>query len=277
MGIFNGKYFKGKFGKTVFKTRKDGKLITQSLPEHVRQTEGSQKTASIMGNASTLSKGIRLSMTSLFGDRYPGTMVNKLNTLNRVLLEHCCDKDTQTYSFQQNSFGNLSGFEFNEKSPLANHLWVKPEVSINGTADKISITIPAFEIPSQLKMPNHANACEIYIQMAQFALHGSCKKTAPVQMIVVEENQVQVPETQFSFDIMPGCLGIIGVGIRYYSSHKQIKKPLNNENLNPAAIVGAIFTPGEFIEPMPVTVNGKSSATAWFGMDKLKLPKLADQ
>ncbi|WP_316794015.1 hypothetical protein [Pedobacter frigoris] len=271
MAIFNGKHFKGIIGKIVLKVQKNGKLTAQSIPAQVPQTEASQKTAGIMGNASTLSKSIRTSMSSLYGDNYPGTMINNLSTANRSILDHCCDKETMTYAFQEDSFENLAGFQFNDKSPLSNFLWVKPYLTINDSKNQITLTIPAFEVVEQLKMPNHANSCEFYIKMGQFALFGSTEKSTQLQTLEILPEQTHIPETQFQFDIMPGCLGVVGLGIKYYKLQNQVKTPLNNKELNPAAIVGAIFTPGEFIIPKPVTVNGKSKATGWSNMSKLKL------
>lgn len=271
MAISDSKGMRGLIGKLVVKTLKNGQVIYQTAPDHVPQTENSKKTASIMGNASTFSKAIRDGMAGLFGDNYPGNMVNDLNTLNREILEHCCDKATQTYTFQPDSFANLSGFEFNDRSPLSTSFWVKPKVDINESGDKITLTIPAFEVPQQIKMPKGANTFQFVIMMGQIALHCSAKKFVPLQRFELEEDQVQVPAQTFTFDIMPGCLGVIGIGIKYFSAQGKIMTPLNTKELNPAAIVGAIYNPGEFIEPMPVAINGKSKATGWFPMMKLKL------
>lgn len=271
MAQFDGKHWRGIIDKVVFKKRKDGKLTAQSAPVHVPQTEASKKTASIMGNASSLSGAIRACMTGLFNDNAPGTMINRLTTINRAVLQHCFDKTTQTYSFKQDSFSNMAGFEFNDASPLSNHLWVKPYLTLNDAADKLTLTIPAFEIPSQLTIPSHANYCQLEVSMGQFALFGKAEKIAGWNAIKIKKDQTQVPETQFHFDIMPGCLGVVGLGLSYYKLQHEVLTPLNNKTLNPAAIIGAIFTPGEFVLPVAVPVDGVLKSTGWTSLWKLNI------
>ena len=271
MAFFDGKNFRGKIGKVVYKVDKDGRMIVQSAPGPVKQTEASKKTAGVMGNASTLSKQIRTAMFRLFDDNHPGNMINALSAANRTILEHCCDKETMTYTFQEDSFDNLAGFQFNDKSPISSFLWVKPYLTLNENKDKITLTIPAFEIPQQLKMANYANMCEIHVAMGQYALHKGLEKRIPPQQAEIGVNQTEFPETAFLFDIMPGCLGVIGIGFKYYQLQNQIKTPLNSKLLNPAAIVGAIYTPGTFVKPPQEISANRGKADPWQRMDKLNL------
>ncbi len=272
MGKFDGKQIVGVVGNLVFKKGADGKMtIVQSKPFQIKQTKGTKKTASVMGNASTLSAAIRRSLGGLFGKNYQGSVVNELNKANQTILGHCFNKDTETYTFQQDSFHNLAGFEFNSKSPLSAYLWVQPYLRFQDNT--IILTIPAFEVPAQIKMPREANGFQLCAQIGQYALYESKKWGQNYFSFEVEPGQTHVPEQQISFNVQPGCLCVVGLGINYYKINNQYRTPLNDKELNPAAIVDAIIIPGEFVEPPPRVEGGKHYGSEWNTMDKLKLKK----
>ena len=272
MGKFDGKQITGVIGNHVIKRAAGGKgSIIQLKPVKVKQTKGTKKAASVMGNASSLSAAIRQDLGGLFGKNYQGTMINQLTTANRTILEHCFNKDTGTYSFQQDSFHNLEGFEFNTKSPLVAYLWVQPTIALQGNT--LTLTIPAFEIPAQIKLPKEATGFAMGVQIGQYALHKSKKWRDNYFNLEIADGQTQVPEQQISFEVQNGCLCVVGLGIQYHSISNQYKTPLNHKDLNPAAIVGTIVTPGDFVEPPRRQEANRSFASEWTLMDKLKLTK----
>ena len=272
MGKFDGKQITGVLGNHVIKKAAGGKgSIIQMKPVVVKQTAETKKAASVMGNASTLSAAIRRNLGALFVKNYQGTMINQLNKANQTILGHCFNKDTETYSFQQDSFHNLEGFEFNTKSPLAAYLWVQPTIALQGNT--LTLTIPAFEIPAQIKIPKEATGFAMGVQIGQYALHESKKWRENYFNLEIADGQTQVPEQQISFEVQNGCLCVVGLGIQYHKVSNQYKTPLNHKDLNPAAIVGTIVTPGDFVEPAPLVVGGRHRAPEWTLMDKLKLKK----
>lgn len=276
MARFDGKNIVGLIGKHVFKKSHDGKNTTiQMKPIRVRQTENSKKSASVMGNASSLSKAIRMALMALVGNDYPGTMVNQLTKANQTILGHCFDKTTKTYRFQQHSFHNLAGFEFNDKSPLSAYLWVQPKLTLLGNT--MTLTIPEFNISDHVEVPSNANAFSIGIQAAQIALHESmvCDThyftTHPIDPLQ------PVPEQKIDIEVQDGCLCLMALSIQYFKIEGEFKKPIRSKEFNPAAIVDAIVSPGQFVEPPYGQDGNRRWGTGWSAIDKLKLPKFADE
>ncbi|MEJ2879757.1 hypothetical protein [Pedobacter sp. GR22-6] len=271
MGKFDGKQITGLVGDLVFKKSADGKTtIVQTKQKHVPQTEGSKKTASVMGNASSLSAAIRADLHGLTDAFYQGEMINRLTKSNQAILSHCFDKNTETYTFKQNSFENLAGFELNSKSPLSTYLWVKPQLTLEGNI--LTLTIPAFEVPDQLKMPKEANAFEIVVRMGEYALHSSKRNTKKIHSESIAPEETHVPEQQISFQVAHGCLCVVGIAIKYFNLAQGTKKPLNHKDMNPAAIVDAIYIPGEFVLPPTGSTPNRAIGSSWREMMKVNLP-----
>lgn len=276
MGKFDGKQITGAVGPLIFKKSADGKTtIIQTKSDGIKQTKDTKKMATVMGNASTLSAAIRWNLSGLFDKNYQGTMINQLTTANQTILGHCFDKATETYAFQQDSFHNLAGFEFNTKSPLSACLWVEPSLSLDGNV--LTVTVPEFNVPNQLKMPRNANAFTLCFQMGAYALHHSQIGDGKHFMIEIEPGQEIVPTQHITFDVLPGCLCVVGMAIHYYKVDNRYKIPKNTKNMNPAAIIDAIITPGEFVLPERRVENGRSYAMDWNSMGVLNLPKTVQE
>lgn len=115
--------------------------------------------------------------------------------------------------------------------------------------NRAELRIPAFDIPAELKMPGNANACELRIALGQYALYQSRQVTVKYKVLEIEKDQKHMEEQFISFDVHPGCLCVIAISIDYYQQNDRYRTRLNNKALNPAMIVGAMMTEGEFAEP----------------------------
>lgn len=110
MGKHDGKYLRGTVGNHVYRKDPYGKgVIIQMRPVVVNQTKNTKKAAGIMGTASSFSKQVRGTMQILTGNFYSGDMVNRFTALNREIFEHCCNKETDTYRFEPDSFHKMQG------------------------------------------------------------------------------------------------------------------------------------------------------------------------
>ncbi len=269
MAIFDGKHLRGLIGNLVSKKGKNGKTIVQTAPEEVRQTAASIRAATIFGNASALGLALRKELTDVnFGFNDSG-MVNRLTTVNRAVFEHCFNQDTKTYTFDDNSFNNIKGFEFNIDSLLSNYFWEMPVVSQEG--DILKVAIPMFNVPEQIKFPTGTNYCEIYICVCYVVLDQGLTKGNEVHSFYVTDEKQTIEAKNFSFSAPDGCLCVVAMGLRYASRYENIQTVYNSKKFSPAAIVGQTLTPGIFIDPLERVENGKHYAKEWSRIQKLKL------
>ena len=269
MGKIDGKHITGIIGNHILQRSRDGKTIIKMKQIRVQQSQATKKASTVFGNASTLSSAMRADFFALTDKKCPGNLVNRMNTANQTILLHCFDKSNQTYAFGQDSFKNLEGFDLNTNSPLSSYLWVRPYLNLNGNT--LTLTIPAFEIPAQLKMPGNANGLEILVALGQYALRKSLNGPRIYKSITLEKSQRQVPEQQISFEVAEGCLCVVALGLQFYEVKNNYRTALNTININPAAIIDAVITPGQF------NIEDHPSYGLWKPMIKLKLPASAGQ
>lgn len=269
MGKFDGKQITGLIGKLVFKRGKDGKTtIIKTQSEEVKQTEGTKEASSVFGKASALAKTIRDDLSALHLHHYDGAMVNRFNTLNREILDHCYDKGTKTFTFKPNSFDRLKGFEFNTKSPLARTLWVNPTVNLQ--ANQLQLDLPEIMISENLKFPISATTCEIRVLFTQIILDQALHSPNIYQSITVEKKQETIPAQSFTFEVPDGCLCVIGMSLYFLEKQRVLVKPVNDKVFNPAAICGAFLTPGTFTLPTQVNPSTGKGPQNWLYLEKLK-------
>lgn len=269
MGKFDGKNFRGLVGPLVLRTGKNGVTILQTRAHRRKQTKGSKVTAGIFGKASTFSKAIRKDLSVLINGFYDGAMINRLVTANRQILEHCYDKDSKKYTFQEDSFSRLVGEEFNKQSPLTKSLWVVPQVNLSG--NQLTLSLPELTIGEHLLFPTGSNFCQIKVVLAFFNLEHGVHKEEVTQFLEISDAQPEVPAHNFVFEVPDGCLCVAGMRLEYYKLENNIKTVKNNKTFNPAAICAAIITPGEFVLTPGVVTPTSKLPSEWKTISKLKL------
>jgi len=273
MAKFDGKQLIGLLGNLVIKKGRGKTTIVQTKADKVKQTSATKVAGSIFGKASKLAKTVRTDLQGLIDDHYDGTMVNRFNTVNRELLAHCYNKDTQSFTFKQNSFDRLQGFEFNSKSPLARSLWVTPEVVLTG--NQLQLNLPEIHISDQLKFPSTANTCEIRVAVAMLILDQALHHNSQYQSIQISKDQQIIPAQQLIFEVPDGCLCVVGMNLRFTMKYEHMQTIINDKSFNPTAICGAIITPGTFVLPAPVlTPTGGGRASEWNNISDLELPTI---
>jgi hypothetical protein len=174
-------------------------------------------------------------------------MVNRFNTPIREVLNHAYNKSDGTFNFEQDSFSRLAEFELNIKSPLINYLWVKPMMTLVGNT--ISITIPAFHVPSQFTYPKQTNTCQISIVITQVNISQALSKDPIYHSFEINSDQQIYPATELVFEIANQCLCVAAIALSYSERYNGISTTFNSKLFNPANIIGALITPGVYVEP----------------------------
>lgn len=269
MARFDGKKLKGIIGKTIMRKGEGDTIIIQSAPVEVRQDPASEKTAGLFGQGSALAAVIRHSLSAIIRGNYDPKMINRFNAPVRSVIVRSLDDTTGKFIFASDSFEDLIGFEFNDKSWLTNSLYVKPETSLTGNFFKISF--PEINVKKQLKFPVNANLCELKVGVTFTALDTAMGKHAEYKSIEISNKQETVAPQEFSFEVPEGCLIIAAVGLNYFNKQDDVKTVMTSKTFNPANICGAVITAGKFVDPGPTKIGNTVKASPWQHIDKLKL------
>lgn len=269
MARFDGKKLKGIIGKTIIRNGEGDTMIIQSAPVEVKQDPASEKTAGLFGQASALAAVIRHSLSAIIRGNYDPKMINRFNAPVRAVIYRSLDDATGKFIFAANSFEDLIGFEFNNKSWLTNSLYVKPEISLTGSTFKISF--PEINVKKQLKFPVNANLCELKVGITFTALDKAMGKPAQYKYVEITNKQVTLSPQEFSFEVPEGCLIVSAVGLNYFNRQDDVKTVMTSKTFNPANICGAVITGGTFVDPGPTKTGNKVKPSPWQYLDKLKL------
>lgn len=268
MGKFDGRRITGVVGNVVFRKGTRGDIV-QTAPGSVRQTKATQLMSDVFGQRSILAAALRRNLVVLYRHNQDGQMVNRLNKPIGEVLRQCYDKHTGKYTFSQDSFSRLAGFEFNLRSPLINSIWVDSEMLLEG--NMLRINIPEMEIPQQFRFYKTSNFCDLTVAVSVVALEQALEDQPMVQTTAISMDQGTVPAQHFEFEVPDGCLCVAGIGLNYFYLKEGIKSVMNSREFNPAALCGAVITPGIFV---PRDKNGNPAElwkTRWQKISKLKL------
>jgi hypothetical protein len=262
MAIIRKKFIIGSMGTWSFREI-NGVQIAQSKPGpgNMKQTDMTKKAATVFGKGSAFAKKIRMMFKSVIMDLNDGAMVNRLTTLVNSILGQCYNKKDLSYSFTEDSFERLIGFDFNIKSPLKNNLWKTPE---NTMKDGIlTIRIPELKVNEDLIFPKQANKCVIQIQVKSYNLEdGFMGLSQEGQSVEIESTQTLLEEQEFNFTVPDGCLSLIAISLRYYTFEYDTVL-FNSKTFHPAGICGAFITPGEFKKEKEYYWNGPAAKAAF--------------
>ena len=238
-----GKFIKGVIGDAVFKTFGDVQII-QAKPKKnkSRRTEGTKKAASMFGVASNLAREFRMNLSALVTTFYDGTMIFRLNTEVLHSLRYAHNPETATFSFVEDSFCRLDGFDFNAKSPLENSLLAMPQVEFS--ENTLTVMLPALNIPKDLKFPKGATSCKILVGYTLYDLANCRRKIEFVSFDVLNKKGTTLPQS-WEFEIQPGCVCITALSLQFAKSALAGETILNSKTFNPAAILKAVVIDGE--------------------------------
>ena len=237
-----GKFIKGVIGDAVYRQYGETQVI-QAKPKankHV-QAKGSTASAAQFGTSSKLGCEIRRSLHLLLAKFSDTQMIGRLNSVVLKAVRAARNVVTDTYDLETDSFSPLDGFEFNIHSKVANILLAK--LQVNSAANVYSVQLPELNIPAQLKF-FRSISCKLTISCTHFDLKNCYRNTA-IAAIDMENKKASFPGAAWAFEAQPGCLCIIAAGLQFFRQGYNGPEPINNKNLNPCAIVKALWVDGE--------------------------------
>ena len=246
MGTLKGKFIKGQVGNLVYREYQ-GKQIVQSAPDTPKshRTEGTKKSAALFGKASKLAGGLRWGLGYICGKFYDGTMIYRLNAEILRCLTAAKEHQTPQFNFSPDSFRTLAGFEFNIGSMVKNLFYVQPSVIVEGTT--LQVIIPEIKVPTDLKWPiDRPKCCKLLIAIGIIDLKkGSTILGTPQVMDIPYSYNFKTVESQtFNFEMIPGCLHVVGITLKYIEESFIGETTINTKSFNPAAILSAHLAEG---------------------------------
>lgn len=242
MAIFNGKTIKGSIGPVSF-TQKGNISIIRSKPGKggVKQSPATKVKASLFGKIiSPLSKLIRQAFAEIHLGYYDGAMVNRMNGAISTLVNQHVNEEGN-FTFNEDSFNRLNGFDFNLLSPLNKSFLILPKVTLRH--DTLHLAIPQFEVSKNLRFPHKATNCQMNMQLVLFSIQtGHWQIQAPINLPILKSQSIQTA-AKWSFQIPEGCLAVLGATITFTKSNSQ--NILNDKSFHPAAVLAAFYYEGE--------------------------------
>ncbi|RYE53579.1 MAG: hypothetical protein EOP48_14085 [Sphingobacteriales bacterium] len=235
-----GKFIRGAIGDAVFKKHGDMQLL-MAKPRKGRRTAGSKKSSSLFGLASNFACEFRLGLSMLVTSFYDGTMTFRLNGEVVRSIGYANNPETGAFSFSESSFDNLDGFEFNIKSPLSKSLLALPTVEFSEPT--LTVSLPALEIPKDLKFPKGATSCKILIGRTLSDLSNQRRKFDFVSFEILNKKGVSLPQS-WEFETEPGCVCITAISLQFVKSVLAGETIINSKTFNPSAILNALVLPG---------------------------------
>lgn len=254
MARYDGKNLIGSIGNLSYSVQ-DGRNIVRAKPgwRKMKQTKLTKQRASVFGTyISPFAKFVRLILSELTGNFHDRTMVNRMNAeIATIFYQH--EQDDQLFSFQQDSFNRLMGFEFNLKSPLSKSLLMRPRIAVSDNL--ITVNLPEFLIAKNVRFPAQSDAFNLYLQIAQLRLGDGLCSVSPMETFEFKRDDQLSEAKTFNFPNIPGNLFLVAMRVEYFNE-KIARMSMNMKTFNPAAICGVVYTPGV----TPSNIPGK-----WFG------------
>ncbi|SMC94284.1 hypothetical protein [Pedobacter africanus] len=244
MAIVDGKFIRGTLGPSVLKKHR-GKQVITSKSAGGKQTKATKLAASSFGLASSLAGSIRQNLNPVITELFDGGMVNRFNSDLIYVMGQTYDPKNKVFTFNQDSFNRLAGFEFNMDSPVRDNFFVQPEVTINHTT--LSINIPEMQLPNELNFPKDGRKCILGLAVGMHDLKHGKMTLSPIQMTSIDWtfDPLVVPPATFNFEIEPGCLCIPVITLQYIRTTFVGTLVVNTKSFNPVAVLRAFIAAGE--------------------------------
>ena len=262
MAIKKGDFLTGVVGDYKF-TVVNGKQVVSSRVKAgtMKQTEPTKRASGNFGTASALCKHFRNLNQSLISGLSDAKMSKRLNGRFTTILNDYRDTETYLYDFSEQSFKSLQGFELNETSPVRKRMLMLPEIKHDNRL--LTLAFPESDQTISLKFPAKSHVCEMIASVAMFDLKKCTKAPAvETQQKMIEKKNPIISDFKFEFEVPPGCLCVVSLFLKYYTVLDIRGTMLNTKKFSPAAICGAIITPG---------TNEGYDTSNWLEMNKIQI------
>jgi hypothetical protein len=239
-----GEFLKGVLGGLVFKIVNGKQVIaTRIAPGTMKQTAAMKRSSNTFGMAASLSAAIRNTLSVQINRFHDGTAVSRLTGEVYKILGGIRDPGSMLYSFDSDSFRNLAGFEFNQLSKVKDRMAAQPTVDfIDGI---LYVKIPELSIPRRFKFAAGSFRCQLSVCVSLFRLKDGLAAELPdIKTVVITKDKDRLMAQAFQFEVPSGCFCITSLFLEYAAAGKNGWEVINNKELNPGCICGALITPG---------------------------------
>ena len=246
MAVQNGSFIQGRIGNLLYRIVKGRQIISQLPVKGTKKmSEKSINDCDTFGMATSLSSAMRKSISQLLGKNTDMDMVNRLNSGMSKIIKLGRDMKTLDYSFKENSFSSINGFEFNADSPLFPMLPVT--VSDYKNDGIIEVNLPEADISREIRFPDKAYECTVQVSLSCFRIwEGLAVAKADTQAVTITRAVPRTADTTLQFKVPDGCLCMVTVVLEYYKFRNGQLILINRKNLQPASILKLFLTPGRY-------------------------------
>lgn len=244
MAIKKGKFLTGVLGGFVFKKVNGQQVVAKRMaPGTMKQSEASKLSANTFGMASTFTSQFKKALGFTRESYVDKGLNNRLTSAMVKILKGSRDSETRKYSFHEDSFSGLTGFDFNNKSPVADLLVVPPQ--LNFKPGLLEVWFPYFSNTPPVMFPKKSMKCKLTINVTLFRLmDGLMSAVANEQSIVILNEKKVVKQDALTFTIPDGCLCVATLFLEYAAAGKNDWRIVNGVNFNPCCILGTRVIPG---------------------------------
>lgn len=248
MASVEGKFVRGVVGPTIFRKVGNRQFVSsKSKQAYIKMTEATYQASYIFGRASTIASYIRMGADQLLAF-YDSRMISRLTGQCNHIIQKATIDEANTLHFDQDYFGRLNGFEFNESSPVKQCLFAQPELTL--TEQDVFIDFPEMSIHRDLVFTQTARYCTVALRVLLIDLKNYRYQKQEIQSFEVESNMESYtfPAQRFHFKGAPGTLCVAYLGLFYAEKTFAGKAVMNHVGFSPAAILKAAFCPGDVQE-----------------------------
>jgi len=229
-------FISGKIGNVVSYER-GGKAFLRVLPEEVRQSKATKRSAKNFGKAMRIAKFLRWEIADLFPQgegRYAEYKLN--NAVAQWLPGRNSNDDDEAPA--------LFSLPLCKKGLLSQRL--KKPVTVDWTVDGVVILlIPALNLLTDIAAPVHTKLLHWTISVAGSSISHPVNTDTHTVEFDMDYTDTPLPAEQIAlpFSIKPGSINLLGVSIRYMALEKNRLKRITKPGWMPAAIASGFYQP----------------------------------
>ncbi len=238
MGKQTNLVYRGTQGNLIYYERQGGYYI-RTKPVQVNQTIATKASAGKFGKAVSASKNIRAALAPLLPDTKDRPMMNRLNAaIYKWLLE-----ESLAVPAIDQPVTALTGFQFNEKTTLAERLKLTLATDWQQTG-QVVLSIPAMNPLKKIAAPAHTLLVELQLMVVTCNMADQMIMATQTTTITIPYIAGNIPAQQIHLpvEIKAGYLAIIAGALKYNVQSKQGIMIDDKMQWKPAEIIDAVYS-----------------------------------
>ncbi|WP_207422955.1 hypothetical protein [Desertivirga brevis] len=234
-----------------------GQQIVQMKAGKVKQTIATKESGLEFGLCASTARVIREAFHRTYKGGYDGPMINRFNSVVQSAVRACSTKARCQRNLHDADLSYLTGFQFNNNSPLDKVLKARPEAIMEeGT---VAVYLPAF---SQEDIKGKVG--EYYIVrllLVSFDFHKKVYRYLDCKEIKVDSKGFEGGRIGLEGHIPQGSVAILSMSVHAYVNDVfDGSRSLNSKEWSPSEIIGAWHMPAseeqEHLETKDLNANG---------------------